>query len=171
MRDYKTPEALRLRAKERRDAIKLAGGPEYEALLERERRARAEFRARHPDKAKASRQRNRRKPWRTHVVAKARARARKRGLEATLAVDDVVWPDRCPVLGIPLFYPERSGEKTDPNRPDLPTLDRFDNSMGYVAGNVFVISMRANALKNNASADELEAVARYARLGAAAFNP
>ena len=43
------------------------------------------------------------------------------------------------------------------------SLDRADNSRGYVKGNVVVISWRANDLKSNGSADELEAVAAYSR--------
>lgn len=47
-------------------------------------------------------------------------------------------------------------------RPNAASLDRIDNSKGYVRGNVMVISLRANAIKNNATAEELTAVAAYA---------
>jgi hypothetical protein len=40
-------------------------------------------------------------------------------------------------------------------------LDRIDNNEGYVKGNVAVISFRANTLKNNATAEELRAIADY----------
>ena len=36
-----------------------------------------------------------------------------------------------------------------------PTLDRIDNSAGYVPGNVWVISSLANRCKNDLSADEI----------------
>lgn len=42
-----------------------------------------------------------------------------------------------------------------------PSLDRTDNRKGYVRGNVRVISFRANQIKNDASADELRALAEY----------
>jgi hypothetical protein len=44
------------------------------------------------------------------------------------------------------------GRATD----NSPTLDRIIPSLGYVRGNVKVISMRANVLKHNASLDELK---------------
>lgn len=33
---------------------------------------------------------------------------------------------------------------------------RYDNTKGYVKGNIWVVSRRANTLKNNASIEELE---------------
>lgn len=106
--------------------------------------------------------------WKAHVVQKARSRARKRGLEATITARDLYWPTHCPVLGIELYYPERKGKVGRP-RLDLPSLDRWDNTKGYVPGNVYVISARANTIKSNASASELRAVADYAEYGAASL--
>lgn len=42
-----------------------------------------------------------------------------------------------------------------------PSLDRVDNSLGYIKGNVIIVSMKANAIKNSATVLELEQVARY----------
>ena len=46
---------------------------------------------------------------------------------------------------------------------DGPQLDRKINELGYVRGNVFVISRRANRIKSDATALELEEIARYMR--------
>lgn len=151
------------RLKAKRDAIKAAGGAPYEELLAKERAARAAFRLRHPDKVRADRkQHEKTRPGyrRKRTLMLARRRAKARGLDATIRSSDLVWPTHCPVLGIELDYTSR-----DARNPALPSLDRLDNAKGYVPGNVFVISMRANCLKNNANADELDAVARYARHG------
>jgi hypothetical protein len=56
-------------------------------------------------------------------------------------------------------------DKKKPHRDNYPTLDRWDNAKGYVPGNVFVISWRANRIKWDCSLVELEAVAKYARYG------
>lgn len=68
-------------------------------------------------------------------------------------------PEKCPVLGI-LF----NGQGSKHSRPDgVPTLDRIVPDVGYVKGNVAVISLRANRIKYNATIDELESVVRYVR--------
>ena len=41
-------------------------------------------------------------------------------------------------------------------------MDRYINEFGYVPGNVFVISQRANRIKSDATANELVAIAAYA---------
>ena len=80
----------------------------------------------------------------------ARLRALRKGLEFTIEKDDIVVPDRCPLLDVPLV--NGNGIK---NRADSPSLDRIDPSKGYVKGNVWVISNRANQIKNDATAEEL----------------
>jgi len=96
------------------------------------------------------------------MVDAAVSRARKKGVEATITVADIYWPTHCPVLGVPLDYSTPFGRRRVVG-PAAPSLDRWDTADGYVPGNVFVISMRANRLKGNATPDELEAVANYAR--------
>ena len=68
------------------------------------------------------------------------------GCDFNIEVSDVVIPLTCPYLGIALD----GSDKTH-----LPSLDRIDNSKGYVKGNVQVISFKANAMKNSASIKEL----------------
>jgi hypothetical protein len=61
------------------------------------------------------------------------------------------------VLGVPLVAGSRKSKEY------APSLDRVVPSLGYVRGNVRVISYRANTLRRDASIEELEAVLRYAR--------
>ncbi len=71
-----------------------------------------------------------------------------------LTRDDVIIPSHCPVLGIEL-------DPLAKNKADnLPTFDRIDNAKGYVKGNVWVISWRANRLKWNSTLDELRSLVR-----------
>lgn len=160
MKGYKTSEADRERMKRRRDLIRETGGEAYAALLERERAQRAKYRRDHPDYWR----RHARKdyPFKTNLCASARARARKKGIEATITPADLDWPTHCPVLGIELDYPERSGRRKNLHaQPNWPSLDRHDPKKGYVPGNVFVMSFRANSLKSNATYDEIILVSKY----------
>lgn len=153
-------------AKSRRDAIKAAGGAEYDALLAKERNARAKFRERHGRRRlREYENRSYRKkgvPFQTWLCSNARSRGRQRGREATITAADLVWPSHCPVLGLRLDYPERSGTRGRQHaQPNWPSLDRWDSTKGYVPGNVFVISYRANTLKNSATYAEILLVAKY----------
>ena len=44
-----------------------------------------------------------------------------------------------------------------------PTLDKTIPALGYVPGNIAVISWRANRLKNNGTLEELEALVEWMR--------
>lgn len=80
------------------------------------------------------------------MLSAAKQRARKKQLPFMLTLADIPQiPETCPVLGIPL---------------KVPSLDRIVPSLGYVPGNVRVISCRANTLRNDATATELMLVAQ-----------
>lgn len=85
----------------------------------------------------------------------ARQRAKRFNLPINITVADIVIPATCPILGIPLIV----GTQTPTD--NSPSLDRLIPALGYVRGNIAVISFRANAIKNSASADELRAVADW----------
>lgn len=92
----------------------------------------------------------------------AKTRARKAGLPFTITLDDVVIPTHCPILGIPLFRAKGRGGQAE----NSPTLDRVRPELGYVRGNVIVISNRANRIKSDATIKELRDIASfYATLG------
>lgn len=151
-------------AKAKRAAIKAAGGAEYETLLEYGRAARARYRAKHPTYWKRQGRGSHRMEvsFKTYLCSRARVRGRKRGMISTITPADLVWPSHCPVLGMALDYPDRPGARAGQgHRENAPSLDRWDNTKGYVPGNVFVISYRANTLKNSATYAEILKVAKY----------
>ena len=91
----------------------------------------------------------------------ARKRAKRDGVPCTIGVDDIVVPAVCPALGIPLRV-NRSGKGP---RPNSPSLDKITPSLGYVPGNVCVISWRANAIKRDATLAEVRGVMEYMERG------
>jgi len=98
---------------------------------------------------------------RSKLLYAAKAHANYKGIECTITVDDIVIPTHCPVLGIPLKAKVGEGRKNRHEIGDSPTIDRVDNSKGYIPGNICVISGRANHLKSNATVDEVAAILRY----------
>ena len=90
-----------------------------------------------------------------HILMSAKDRAKRRNLDFDITIEDIVVPDVCPVLGIPIFV--TNGSATD----NSPSLDRIDNTKGYVKGNVFVISNRANTLKRDGNIIELAMIIDY----------
>lgn len=91
------------------------------------------------------------------LVVSAKKRAAKNGLPFSLSIKDILIPDLCPLLGIPLIV------GTGRVNANSPTLDRIDNSKGYVPENVWVISYKANTIKSNATIAEIEMLARNLR--------
>jgi hypothetical protein len=96
-----------------------------------------------------------RRSIRYYLWFNAKTRAKKFNLPFDLRLDDIEVPDRCPVLGIELV--RNSGGWRD----NSPTIDRVQGCLGYVRGNVCVISLRANRLKSDASLEELQKLVNY----------
>ena len=86
----------------------------------------------------------------THMLTAAKKRAAKKNLEFNLTKEDIILPEFCPILGIKL----EKGTKN--NYSYTYSLDRIDNSKGYVKGNVQVISQLANSMKNAATPQQLK---------------
>ena len=73
--------------------------------------------------------------------------------------EDIVWPTHCPVLGIKLDY--SIGNKRGKDRDAWPSFDRFDNDLGYVSGNVEIISLKVNSMKHNATLEDLKSLVTW----------
>jgi hypothetical protein len=125
----------------------------YQANKERlkadpERRVRnarlaAEWRDKHPERA---------------MLSAAKARAKRLGFDFNIDITDIIIPDICPVLNIPVFFSK--GAQTD----NTPALDRIDNNKGYIKGNVCVISHKANRHKADLTFEDIKRLFRYCTL-------
>ena len=58
----------------------------------------------------------------------------------TITKDDIFIPSHCPVFGMPLEIGQ--GVPTD----NSPSLDKIIPALGYIPGNVLVVSNKANIL-------------------------
>jgi hypothetical protein len=82
---------------------------------------------------------------------RAKKRSEKSGVSFNIRIDDILMPDICPVFGFKFEVGNGKGP-TDKS----PSLDRIDNSKGYVKGNIQVISFKANKMKNDCNVDDVE---------------
>lgn len=89
------------------------------------------------------------------MLYSARESAKRQGIPFNLDVTDVEIPEVCPVLGIAIE--KASGLRTY----NSPSLDRLVPALGYVKGNVQVISWRANKLKGEGTAEDHRLIAEW----------
>jgi hypothetical protein len=89
------------------------------------------------------------------IIKRIKSRAKRCNLEFNLTVDDIIIPSYCPILGIELVR-----TKIAPG-DSSPSLDRIDNTKGYVKGNIRIISNRANRLKGDGTSEEHLKIAKY----------
>ena len=83
--------------------------------------------------------------------------AKRDGVPFTINIEDIEFPKHCPVFGIKLLYGAYG------KNPRAASFDRTNPKLGYIKGNVKIISMRANWIKSNASPQELILLGEYAR--------
>jgi hypothetical protein len=89
------------------------------------------------------------------LVRHAQTRADLMGIpfDLTWQYVESVFPETCPYLGLSLSF------GVGIQHAASPSLDRVEPAKGYVQGNVEVISYLANAMKSNATPDQLLAFA------------
>jgi hypothetical protein len=91
-----------------------------------------------------------------YLLHNSRSRAKKCGFEHNLTEGDINIPDVCPVFGALLVLTVGGG------RSDFsPSLDRIDSNLGYIKGNIQVLSWRANNLKSNGTLEEFKQLVRF----------
>lgn len=117
------------------------------------------FRSKNPQYFLDNARSNRRANPKQTLFNRAKRRAAKKGFVFTITVDDIPdIPEVCPVLGFKLEFGSRE------DRSSSPSLDRIDNTKGYVPGNLQVISYRANQLKSDGTIEEFKKLVTYLEL-------
>lgn len=93
----------------------------------------------------------------SRLCGAARKRAKKKGLPFNITKDDImqVFYDYCPALGIKLRMGDQKVHDCSP------TLDRLIPELGYIKGNIAVISSLANRIKSTADAELIQKVADW----------
>ncbi len=84
------------------------------------------------------------------LYGKTKERALKDGIPFDIELSDVIIPTHCPYLGIELTQTLGKGF-LDSNS----SIDKIIPELGYIKGNVQVISRLANQMKNSATKEQL----------------
>lgn len=81
------------------------------------------------------------------------ARCKKAGTPCDpVLLRSIECPRFCPVLGTPINFARGRGHRPPENTA---SFDRIDPAGGYVVGNVIIISKKANAMKSDATVQQL----------------
>lgn len=87
------------------------------------------------------------------------ARAKQKGIPCDVKyLCSMPLPDVCPVFGTKISFKREKG-KRDPS--EVATFDRIVPSLGYVPGNVQILSEQANRMKTDATPAELVLFAKW----------
>lgn len=94
--------------------------------------------------------------WCKQSARALKSKCKKLGIIFGITYQDIldVFPldNRCPVLGVELILTHSRYN---------PSVDRLKPGLGYVKGNITVISAKANSIKNDATAEEVRKVADW----------
>lgn len=97
--------------------------------------------------------------WRKRRLFKSlKNRAIAKKIPFEIEFSDIEWPDTCPVFGCVLQY-----DSLDEAKNESASFDKVNPKLGYVKGNVRIISHRANWLKQDSTIEQLEAIILYMR--------
>jgi hypothetical protein len=94
----------------------------------------------------------RKKNYLAHLLRVAKKRAKQKGIAFAISEADVIVYDVCPILGVRI---------TAPGTWHGPSLDRRDNNLGYVPGNVHLVSKRGNTWKGTLAPSDLYRALAY----------
>lgn len=87
----------------------------------------------------------------------AKKRAKKQNVPFDIEPSDIIIPEICPAIGIPLIRQRGKGKPSD----NSPTLDKIIPEKGYVRDNIIVVSYKANSMKRNATLEEVFMLADF----------
>lgn len=115
-----------------------------------------------PDKIAAQRKRTLLRNPIAGLMTGAKSRSTKYKVPFSITYNDLDRPKYCPVLGIELeYYNPTNPRNRKYYSPASASIDRIRPWLGYVPGNVMIISARANILKSNGTISEMRKILKF----------
>lgn len=87
------------------------------------------------------------KPIVKKIFDRVKGRAVRKGIPFDLELEDIIIPEVCPVFKVPFIYGDHSWTYS---------VDRIKPELGYVKGNIVIISNKANMMKNTATTEDIK---------------
>jgi hypothetical protein len=81
-----------------------------------------------------------------YLLKYAKLRAKQKNLPFDLELEDIVIPDKCPIMDVKF---DRGNKKYSPS------IDRIEPELGYIKSNIQIICTLANQMKWNSTKEEL----------------
>lgn len=103
---------------------------------------------------------NPQKTWATYATIDAKKRADRKNVPFDLPKGYIesILPTHCPVFNTKFQYGGNGKVK-----PESPALDRIIPRLGYIQGNVQIISVKANNIKSAYNSNDIQMVADWLR--------
>ena len=86
------------------------------------------------------------------IFNRTRSRATAKNINFNLELSDIIIPKECPVFKVPFIYNDKDWSAS---------IDRINPNLGYIKGNIMIISNKANRIKNDASLKDLQQVVSF----------
>lgn len=81
-----------------------------------------------------------------NIIHRASQRAKKNNILFNITEEDIEIPEICPVFNKPFVLGDKDWTYS---------IDRINPEIGYIPGNIIIVSNRANVIKNNATPEEI----------------
>ena len=102
----------------------------------------------------ASKRKGKKQDKKYRIWCSVKKRAKLKGIDFNITVLDIPEiPQICPVLGIKIIENTKSSPLDS-----SPSLDRINPKLGYIKGNIRIISNRANRIKSDATIREIKLI-------------
>lgn len=94
-----------------------------------------------------------------YILSRTKSKCKKEDIPFNLKLSDIIIPEFCPILGIKLLTNDEVRSGT--SKWNTASIDRINPKLGYIRGNIQIISLRANMMKTDSTEEDLIKFAKW----------